>query len=46
MRPTDKYLDEKDVEIISRLKRNARESASDISKEVGLSVSTVTDRIK
>ena len=46
MRPTYNHLDEKDTEIISRLKQNARESASDISKEVGLSVSTVTDRIK
>ncbi len=46
MRAIGKPIDEKDVEIISCLKKNARLSASDISKTVGLSVSTVTDRIK
>ena len=46
MRMTGKPLDEKDIEIISLLKDNARISASDISRKTDLSVSTVTDRIK
>ena len=43
---TAKKLDEKDIEILSCLKKNSRLSASAISQKVGLSVSTVTDRIK
>lgn len=43
---TAKKLDEKDIEILSCLKKNSRLSASAISQKIGLSVSTVTDRIK
>ena len=41
-----KKLDEKDIEILSCLKANSRLSASAISQKIGMSVSTVTDRIK
>ena len=37
------YLDQ---QILMKLKENARQSASDISKEIHLSVSTVIDRIR
>ena len=43
---TSKKIDEKDIEIISCLKKNSRLSASAISQKIGMSVSTVTDRIK
>ena len=39
-------IDDKDLEIISCLKKNARISASAISKKTGMSVSAVIDRIK
>ncbi len=39
-------MDKLDFEIISELKRNARQSASDISKTIHLSVSTVIERIR
>lgn len=39
-------MDKLDYEILNILKENGRESASDISKAVHLSVSTVLDRIK
>ena len=39
-------LDEIDIQILSRLKDNARIKASQISQEVNLSVSSVTERIR
>ena len=39
-------MDSTDLKIISRLKKNARVSASAIAKEVGLAVSSVTERIR
>lgn len=39
-------MDKIDYKILAILKRNGRETASDISKEIHLSVSTVLDRIK
>ena len=39
-------MDNIDLKIISMLKKNARVSASAISKEVGLAVSSVTERIR
>lgn len=39
-------MDSTDLKIISMLKKNARISASAISKEVGLAVSSVTERIR
>lgn len=39
-------LDSIDIQILSRLKHNARVKASQISDEVGLSVSSVTERIR
>lgn len=39
-------MDNTDLKIISMLKKNARVSASAIAKEVGLAVSSVTERIK
>ncbi len=39
-------LDAIDIEILSLLKQNARVKASQISEEVGLSVSSVTERIR
>ena len=39
-------MDNIDLKIISLLKKNARVSASAISKEVGLAVSSVTERIR
>ena len=38
-------LDSIDIQILSRLKQNARMKASQISDEVGLSISSVTERI-
>ena len=38
-------MDELDYKILEMLKANARQKASDISKEVHLSISTVIDRI-
>ena len=38
-------MDELDYRILQMLKENARQKASDISKEVHLSISTVIDRI-
>ena len=39
-------MDSTDLKIISMLKKNARVSASAIAKEVGLAVSSVTERIR
>lgn len=39
-------LDSIDIQILSRLKQNARIKASQISDEVGMSVSSVTERIR
>ncbi len=39
-------LDSIDIQILSRLKDNARVKASQISDEVGMSVSSVTERIR
>ena len=39
-------MDYLDQQILMKLKENARQSASDISKEIHLSVSTVIDRIR
>ena len=39
-------LDSLDIQILTRLKKNARMKASQISEEIGLSVSSVTERIK
>ncbi len=39
-------LDEIDIQILSRLKDNARMKASQISQEINLSVSSVTERIR
>ena len=39
-------MDSTDLKIVSMLKKNARVSASAISKEVGLAVSSVTERIR
>jgi len=39
-------LDSIDIQILTKLKQNARIKASQISEEVGLSVSSVTERIK
>ena len=39
-------LDAVDIQILSRLKQNARVKASQISDEVGMSVSSVTERIR
>ena len=39
-------MDYLDQQILIKLKENARQSASDISKEIHLSVSTVIDRIR
>ena len=39
-------MDSTDLRIISMLKKNARVSASAIAKEVGLAVSSVTERIR
>ncbi len=38
-------LDSIDIQILSRLKQNARMKASQISDEIGLSISSVTERI-
>ncbi len=40
------HLDSTDIRILARLKQNARAKASQISTEVGLSVSAVTERIR
>ena len=39
-------MDKLDYQIISELRNNARQTASDISKTIHLSVSTVIERIK
>ena len=39
-------MDYLDQQILMKLKEKARQSASDISKEIHLSVSTVIDRIR
>ena len=39
-------MDSTDLKIVSMLKKNARVSASAIAKEVGLAVSSVTERIR
>ena len=39
-------MDKLDYQIISELRKNARQTASDISKTIHLSVSTVIERIK
>lgn len=39
-------MDKLDFQIISELRRNARQTASDISKTIHLSVSTVIERIR
>lgn len=39
-------MDYLDYQILCKLKENARQTASDISKEIHLSVSTVIDRIR
>lgn len=39
-------MDNLDYQILSELKKNARQTASDISKNIHLSVSTVIERIK
>lgn len=39
-------MDNLDYQILTELKRNARQTASDISKSIHLSVSTVIERIK
>lgn len=39
-------MDSLDVKILSCLSKNARQKASQISEEIGLSVSAVTERIK
>ncbi len=39
-------MDSTDIKILECLKRNAREKASAIGEEIGLSVSAVTERIK
>ena len=39
-------MDSTDLKIISMLKKNARVSASAIAKEVGLAVSSVTERMR
>ena len=39
-------LDSIDIQILTKLKQNARMKASQISDEVGLSVSSVTERIR
>ena len=39
-------MDSLDYEILNILKKNARKKASDISKEIHLSVSTVIERIR
>ena len=38
-------MDAMDIKILDCLKKNAREKASDISKEIHLAVSTVIERI-
>lgn len=40
------HLDSTDIRILARLKQNARAKASQISAEVGLSISAVTERIR
>ena len=39
-------MDNLDYQILTELKQNARQTASDISKSIHLSVSTVIERIK
>ena len=39
-------MDAMDIKILDCLKKNAREKASDISKEIHLAVSTVIERIR
>ncbi|MDD2958170.1 MAG: Lrp/AsnC family transcriptional regulator [Lachnospiraceae bacterium] len=39
-------MDKLDLQILNELKKNARQTASDISKNIHLSVSTVIERIK
>lgn len=39
-------MDDLDYQILCKLRENARQSASDISKDIHLSVSTVIDRIR
>jgi DNA-binding Lrp family transcriptional regulator len=41
-----KMFDKKDLEIISCLRQNSRQSLKDISKVVGLPISTIYDRLK
>ncbi len=40
------HMDKLDLEIINELKKNARQTASEISKSIHLSVSTVIERIR